>query len=307
MIKILYSWMWIFCLLLTQNTYAGEKNGITSKVKKSKKYKYDLAICAIFRDEAPYLKEWIEFHRLLGVEHFYLYNNRSSDDYKTVLKHYIKKGIVELTDWNYSYENIGRWSPIQCSSYTDCMMKNKGKVKWLAILDIDEFLFPVQENNLVDFLADYEEFGGLGVNWQMYGTSHISKIPEKKLLIEALWIKADKDYLENQHVKCVVQPDKATICRSPHFVDYEEGFYHVDANKKMFEGPHTSTVDVSKIRINHYWSRDEDFFNRVKIGRRQGWQEGIDNLYQRVDNLNNVEDRAIERFVPALRKKVFKK
>ena len=33
-----------------------------------------LSICAIYRDEAPYLVEWIEFHRLVGVEHFYLYD-----------------------------------------------------------------------------------------------------------------------------------------------------------------------------------------------------------------------------------------
>ena len=38
-----------------------------------------LAICAVYRNEAPYLREWIEFHRLVGVERFFLYNNRSTD------------------------------------------------------------------------------------------------------------------------------------------------------------------------------------------------------------------------------------
>jgi hypothetical protein len=32
----------------------------------------NLAITAIFQNEAPYLKEWIEFHLLMGAEHFYL-------------------------------------------------------------------------------------------------------------------------------------------------------------------------------------------------------------------------------------------
>ena len=27
-----------------------------------------LSICAIFKDEAPYLPEWIEFHRLVGFD-----------------------------------------------------------------------------------------------------------------------------------------------------------------------------------------------------------------------------------------------
>lgn len=34
-----------------------------------------LPICAIFKEEAPYLPEWIEFHRLMGVERFFLYDN----------------------------------------------------------------------------------------------------------------------------------------------------------------------------------------------------------------------------------------
>jgi hypothetical protein len=76
------------------NRYNPSKNGQIDQ----KEYKYDLAICAIFQDEAPYLKEWIEFHRLVGVEHFYLYNHRSRDHYQEVLKPYILSGLVELID-----------------------------------------------------------------------------------------------------------------------------------------------------------------------------------------------------------------
>src|SRR5947209_4668609 len=41
-----------------------------------------LAICAIFKDEAPYLAEWVTFHRLMGVDRFYLYDNRSTDSWR---------------------------------------------------------------------------------------------------------------------------------------------------------------------------------------------------------------------------------
>lgn len=37
-----------------------------------------LSICAIFKDEAPYLPEWIEFHRSVGVERFFLYDNSAA-------------------------------------------------------------------------------------------------------------------------------------------------------------------------------------------------------------------------------------
>ncbi|MBQ3442569.1 MAG: glycosyltransferase family 92 protein [Selenomonadaceae bacterium] len=52
---------------------------------------YDLAVVAIFKDEARYLREWLDYHLAAGVEHFYLYNNDSSDDYATVLAPYVKK------------------------------------------------------------------------------------------------------------------------------------------------------------------------------------------------------------------------
>lgn len=36
---------------------------------------------------------------LIGIEHFYLYNNNSTDNYEEVLKPYIDKGLVTLIDW----------------------------------------------------------------------------------------------------------------------------------------------------------------------------------------------------------------
>lgn len=52
---------------------------------------YKVSVCAIFKNEAPYLKEWIEFNRIVGVEHFYLYNNNSEDNYEEIIAPYIKK------------------------------------------------------------------------------------------------------------------------------------------------------------------------------------------------------------------------
>ncbi|WP_281510165.1 glycosyltransferase family 92 protein [Muribaculum gordoncarteri] len=37
--------------------------------------RYMFAICAIFRNEARYMREWIEYHLLIGVDHIFLYNN----------------------------------------------------------------------------------------------------------------------------------------------------------------------------------------------------------------------------------------
>ena len=39
--------------------------------------KYQVSACLIFKDCGRYLAEWIEFHHMAGIEHFYLYNNNS--------------------------------------------------------------------------------------------------------------------------------------------------------------------------------------------------------------------------------------
>ena len=55
-----------------------------------------LAIVANFRDEAQYLPEWIEFHKLMGVSKFYLREHVSTEGLK-VLSQYIDQGLVVYT------------------------------------------------------------------------------------------------------------------------------------------------------------------------------------------------------------------
>ena len=55
---------------------------------------YDLAIFAVMKNEAPYVKEWLDYHLAAGVEHFYIFDNESSDNLKEILQPYIDAGIV---------------------------------------------------------------------------------------------------------------------------------------------------------------------------------------------------------------------
>src|SRR4029453_13855875 len=56
----------------------------------------DLVIGCVFQDEARFLREWIEFHRMMGVQRFFLVNDRSSDNYQGVLRPYCDANIVQL-------------------------------------------------------------------------------------------------------------------------------------------------------------------------------------------------------------------
>lgn len=126
--------------------------------------KYNVAICAIFKNEAPYLKEWIEFHRIVGVEHFYLYNNNSEDAYQTVLEPYIKTGLVTMNEWPYNQA--------QMRCYQDCISRFRSETKWLGFIDIDEFVVPKSTDTIYEFLKPFEtNRGAVKIYWRLYGTS----------------------------------------------------------------------------------------------------------------------------------------
>lgn len=141
--------------------------------KKIKNKKYYASICAIFKNEAKYIKEWIEFHRIIGIDHFYLYNNNSNDNYEEVLSEYIKSGIVELVDWEKNQA--------QMEAYKDCISKKKNETNWLGFIDIDEFIVPIKYNNIKIFLKKFEKVGSINIYWKMFCSS--GKLDRKTNLV----------------------------------------------------------------------------------------------------------------------------
>ncbi len=266
-------------------------------------YKYDFAICAIFQNEAPYLKEWIEYHKIVGAKHFYLYNNFSQDDYLPVLKPYVNSGIVELVDWTEpNFQSYG-----QRMAYMDAIQKAKGNVKWLAIIDIDEYLVPKANETIPEFLLQFEKpgIGGVGINWQMFGTSYVSSINENQLLTEVLTLKAFEEHSENEHIKSIVRPEYVIEPPGVHNFNYREGYFQVNTDHEAFTGAISPYIATDKMQINHYWAKDEEFFNSVKIPRRLNWGESMENIDNRLNALNKVHDTSIEPYLPKLRQRMF--
>ncbi len=265
-----------------------------------------LSVGAIFQNESRYLREWIEYHKILGVTHFYLYNNLSTDNYYEVLESYIKRGEVDLIDWEFTDYPV-----CQLTAYNDVIQKSRGKTKWLAIIDIDEFVVPVQSDNLVEFLNNYEEYAGVVVNWQLFGTSYIFSLPKDALLTEHLVYKfpADFNYPEwssNYFVKSIIQPNLVEdCCWSSHFFNAKPGYFIVDSNQEPILIPSTQNpkLPIDLIRINHYWFRTLDWFYQVKIQRREadGYKYSDELIDYILEMGHSEEDYTIFRFLNKLK------
>ncbi len=264
-------------------------------------YEYELAVCAMFQNEDRFLKEWLEFNILIGVEHFYLYNNNSTDNYEKILKPYIDAGIVDCIDCDYPNEHISSYHP---KVYNNCLEMVRGKVKWLMFIDIDEFLFPIKHYNLREFLKEYEEFGAVCANWVMFGTSNIDLIPGNQLMIEVLTMSCSS---VNEHIKSIIQPDKVKTFAIHHVKEFYPPYFQVTADKIKFEGPFMPSGNVKKLQINHYWTRDNKFLYEIKIPRRlildpvlgQEW------ILSEAETMNIEKNMAIQKYSTTLKKIIF--
>ena len=150
--------------------------------------KYKVSICAIFKNEAPYLKEWIEFNHIIGIEHFYLYNNNSEDDYLSVLVPFIDTGLVTLIQWP------NNQAQMEC--YKHCINNFKNQTNWIGFIDIDEFIVPRAKNNIYDLLKPFnKKRGAIKFYWKMFGTSGKINRDIKGLVTEDFFVCWPKYYI----------------------------------------------------------------------------------------------------------------
>lgn len=232
------------------------------KVKKPKKYY--TSICGIFKNEALYMKEWIEYHKMIGIEHFYLYNNFSDDNYEEILSPYIKAGVVTLKDWPVKAGQI--------SAYKDCYENYKLESHWICFLDFDEFICPYEEKQISNWLKNFEKYPSIVIYWKMFGTSGKIK-REKKLVTEEFYVswkklvdigkvfintKFEFEKIYHHHIQ-----SKTNIFSKEFFIpsvnEYGK-FICFGLNRGSF-------LKKTTIQINHYWSKTYEEYIRKKIPR----------------------------------------
>lgn len=221
--------------------------------------KYYLAICAIAKNEGPYFKEWIEWHISKGVEKFYIYDNESTDCTKEVLQPYIESGIVDYKYWP------GR--KMQLPAYDDCFNTHRKDTRWLAVIDLDEFIYPVKDATIPDFLKRMEKFSSVEINWLVYGSGGAKK-KEQGGVMERFRMHSLPDHRLNTHVKSIVDPRRVctmTGCHEAARISGKSADSHGVPLKESF-GDRRPQQDV--IRINHYAIKSyEEFLSKRARGR----------------------------------------
>ncbi|MBQ3625631.1 MAG: glycosyltransferase family 92 protein, partial [Synergistaceae bacterium] len=156
----------------------------------------------------------------------------------------------------------------QMDAYTMAVNNYKNKFRYMAFLDCDEFCFcRVPGKNLYEFvdefMSEYPNAGGIGVNWLIFGSSGHETKPEGGVLKNFVMC-AEKDFSANLHIKTICDPAKVFSYNHPHYPKYFKGYYNFNENGEIIKEAITDEVSFSKIRINHYYCKSKEEYIRKK-------------------------------------------
>lgn len=244
------------------------------KMEKNIKFRYELAIVVSSKNEGPYLLEWIEYYKLLGANKIYFYDNGSDDNTRQLLNQYIENEYVEYT----YVEGRGK----QLYAYNDALQKHKLECRWMAFIDMDEYILPTEPykpiSQVISEIVDQAGGGaaGVAINWATFGTSGHIKSPEGLITSNYTRRAYDKHWM-NKHIKTICNPRFVSYYISAHYPIYRLGAYSVEEATGRKQICWSSTaIEYKNIRINHYRTKSaEDYLRKCNrgLGDRNGFND----------------------------------
>lgn len=230
-------------------------------------------IVGCMKNEAPYIVEWIAYHRAMGVDNFLIYTNDCSDGTDDVLDRLMEMGIVE-------HRNNDNWkgnSPQQHAlnkSLKEPLIQN---AEWIAHIDVDEFMNVRTGNGTLDDLfAAVPDATNIAMTWRLFGHNGVTQLAD--------------DFVIDQFDACAPK-----YCPKPHTV---WGF------KTMFR----NIGAYAKISCHRPNKLDEKFESKVKWvngsgqdmtgdAAHNGWRSSKKNIGYDLLQLNHYALRSAESFL----------
>lgn len=234
-----------------------------------------LSVGAMFKNESQILREWIEHYLLHGVDHFYLIDDNSSDDFLSILQTYIDQGIVTLFQhdkpWNYY---LGR----QKDMYNHFILPKIHETQWLVMIDLDEYLWSPMNIDLKVPLRMCEHIGQIQVKNNLFGSNGHTAQP--KSVVQS-FTKRSK-YMNEGGIKYIVNSK---------FEFKELTIHHAFFQDPTYEKTHFLILGSPYFCLNHYSSQSREYWEKNKCTRGDGdhWRIRTIVDFDLVD-LNDVED-----------------
>jgi len=220
--------------------------------------KYYLSVYAIFKNESVALEEWLTHYINEGVDHFFLIDNGSTDNYEPILDKF--PGRITL------YKDAEKHK--QNDHYNNYLFKHNTESEWIIIVDLDEFVY---SRDGFDKISDYlktvpENISRILLRWKLFGfNGHVDQPPS---IIKGFTKRRE----QTSDVKTIARGDRILKLNM-----------------------HTSSVSGDTLRprkdfclhLNHYMLQSYNWFMKVKATRGDGIRNED---FFRTHDINDVED-----------------
>lgn len=217
--------------------------------------KYELCVCTMLWNQAHSVREWITYHSWLGVEKWFVYDNNSDDEIKTVIENLDHEG------YNVT-RHVWPWIKTQEAGFSHCAMRAQSECNWVSFMDVDEFYYlqynpisgyPTQGSlrTLVSNFTTSSSIGEIRTSCHSFGPSGLTSRPKQGVTVGYTC------RLQNpERHKSIIRPDALdpTLMNVVHHFHLRNGFTFID-------------VPQSIAVINHYKYQVWEVF-RAKFYRR---------------------------------------
>lgn len=265
-----------------------------------------LAICAIAKNEALYVEEWIAFHFLQGVSEILIFNNESTDGMGEMLGRVARHVPVSVVDW----PNCANYDETQMEAYRQGARRLASHADWVAFIDIDEFLFSSRSYLLPEELTQFgPEVGAIAVGHRIFGSSgQVHYAPE---LVTSRFVRcATHDHPQSQWFKTIARPSLIETFDSAHSVVLKAGAYQLaDHTPLRRDDPgwhpgHADRVGRGVISIFHYMvkSLEEYRWKQLRFRDKMLEYRYTDEFFREHDEIGNeMENDELLRFAERIR------
>ena len=133
-------------------------------------------IVGCMKNEAPYIVEWIAYHRAIGIDNFLIYTNGCDDSTSDLLDRLQEMGIVQ----HRSNENWKGNSPQQHALNNAIKEPVVMNSDWIIHIDVDEFMnIRTGNGTMDDLLAAVPDATNIAMTWRLFGHNGITKLSDE--------------------------------------------------------------------------------------------------------------------------------
>ncbi len=254
-----------------------------------------LAFATIFKRENAYLREWLEYHRLVGVEHFYLYDNDGEAEAKELLQPYVDAGVVTRHPWTQlDGTRHDRATPFgqrnkNHMAFAHAAQHYRSDAQWIMKIDVDEFLVPVGGDSLRPAILALDRRRWKGVRIPRWNFGSNGHVEPPAGLVTAAYTRREAEPSNHKDLANGDHLSDNRRANSAHWWHY-----------RWWRGGRLMPASrVTGLRIHHYYtkSREEYLARQNTSGGRPQSESGFE---QRDARGSEVEDTSMLRFQPAL-------